>query len=86
MKNKSAGTGENKTSKHMARIMVTHEKNDDGSVNSIIKYPPLNGRKPSEMVASEIEYRIKALPVSEAYKEELRILIGSYGILKATGD
>ena len=86
MKNKSAGTGENKTSKHMARIIVTHEKNDDGSVNSIIKYPPLNGRKPSEMVASEIEYRIKALPVSEAYKEELRILIGSYGILKATGD
>ena len=86
MKNKSAGTGENKTSKHMARIIVTHEKNDDGSVNSIIKYPPLNGKKPSEMVASEIEYRIKALPVSEAYKEELRILIGSYGILKATGD
>ena len=86
MKKKSAGTGENKTSKHMARIIVTHEKNDDGSVNSIIKYPPLNGKKPSEMVASEIEYRIKALPVSEAYKEELRILIGSYGILKATGD
>ena len=86
MKKKSAGTGENKTSKYMARIIVTHEKNDDGSVNSIIKYPPLNGKKPSEMVASEIEYRIKALPVSEAYKEELRILIGSYGILKATGD
>ena len=86
MKNKNAGTGENKTPKHMARIIVTREKNDDGSVNSIIKYPPLDGRKPSEMVASEIEYRIKVLPVSDAYKEELRILIGSYGVLKATGD
>jgi hypothetical protein len=86
MKGKNAGTGESKTLQHMARIIVTHKKNDDGSVNSIIKYPPLDGRKLSEMVASEIEYRIKALPVSDAYKEELRILIGSYGILKATGD
>ena len=70
----------------MARIILTHEKNDDDSVNARLKFPCLNSKKPSEMVANEIEYRLKTLPVSEAYKEELRILIGSYGVLKAIGE
>ena len=66
----------------MARIKVTYETNDDGSINARLKCPCLNGKKPSEVIADEIEYRLKALPVSEAYKEQLRILIGSYGVLK----
>lgn len=70
----------------MAQIILKHEKNDDGSVNAHLKCPPLKGKAPSEMVAAELEYRIKALPVSDAYKEELRILIGAYGVLKAIGE
>ena len=66
----------------MARIEVSQTTKEDGTTHAHLKCPPLNGKKPSEMIADEIEYRLKALPVSEAYKEQLMILIGSYGVLK----
>jgi hypothetical protein len=66
----------------MTRIKVSQTTNEDGTTHAHLKCPPLNGKKPSEIIADEIEYLLKALPVSEAYKEQLRILIGSYGVLK----
>ena len=66
----------------MTRIEVSQITNEDGTTYAHLKCPPLNGKKPSEIIADEIEYRLKALPVSEAYKEQLRIRIGSYGVLK----
>lgn len=70
----------------MSEIKVLHTKNEDGVIHAHLKGPPLNGKKPSEIISVELECRIKALPVSDEYKEELRILIGSYGVLKAMGD
>lgn len=66
----------------MTRIEVSQTTNEDGTTHAHLKCQPLNGKKPSEIIADEIEYLLKALSVSEAYKERLRILIGSYGVLK----
>jgi hypothetical protein len=70
----------------MKRIEVSATKDNEGVTTAILDCPPLRGKKPSEMVSIEIEYRIKALPAPESYKEELRILIGAYGVLKSGGE
>jgi hypothetical protein len=70
----------------MKRIEVTAAKDNEGKTTAILDCPPLNGKKKSEMVGIEIEYRIKALPIPESYKEELRVLIGAYGVLKSVGE
>jgi hypothetical protein len=73
----------------MKRIEVTAAKDNEGVTTAILDCPPLNGKKKSEMaemVSIEIEYRIKALPIPESYKEELRVLIGAYGVLKSVGE
>lgn len=66
----------------MARIEVSQTTNEDGTTHAHLKCPPLNGKKPSEIVSIELEYRIKALPIPEACKEDMRILIAAYAILK----
>jgi hypothetical protein len=73
----------------MKRIEVSTTKDDNGVTTAVLDCPALRGKKPSEMaemVSIEIEYRIKALPIPESYKEELRVLIGAYGVLKSVGE
>jgi hypothetical protein len=73
----------------MKRIEVSTIKDNDGRTAAVLDCSALRGKKPSEMaemVSIEIEYRIKALPIPESYKEELRVLIGAYGVLKSVGE
>jgi hypothetical protein len=70
----------------MKRIEVSTIKDNDGKTAAVLDCHFMIGEKLSEKVSIEIEYRIKALPVPESYKEELRILIGAYGVLKSGGE
>lgn len=70
----------------MKQIKVSVANGDDRKTTATLDCFFLKGKKLSEKISIEIECRIKALPVPESYKEELRILIAAYGVLKSGGE